>query len=87
MELGIAGRRALVTGVGDVGPLRVDDDVARGAERLPGGGDLLLAAGADRDVHALAHELLRDREAEALRAAGDERAATGDPKLHATPRG
>ena len=48
-------------GIGDVGPLRVDD-----AQLLGRGEDLVLVAGADRDADALADELAGDRGAESL---------------------
>ena len=55
--------------IGHVGALRVDVPSQLRACR----DDLLLVARADRDARALPHELLRDRKAEALRAAGDDR--------------
>ncbi len=64
-------------GIGHVGPLRVDD-----AQLFGRGEYLVLVACADRDAHALAHELAGDRSADPFRAAGDERVSSFEAELH-----
>ena len=72
---------AYLLGIGDVGPLRVDDGAVR-AQLLGRRQHLVLVPCADRHAHALAHELAGDRGADPLRAAGDERAASFETELH-----
>ena len=72
---------AYLLGIGDVGPLRMDDGAVR-AELLGRRQHLVLVPGADRDAHAFGHELTGDRGADPLRAAGDESAASLEPELH-----
>ena len=68
-------------GIGDVGPLGVDD-----AQLLGGGQDLLLVAGADRDPGALGDQFAGDRGAEPFRPSCDERPTPFEAEVHFSRR-
>jgi hypothetical protein len=70
----------------DVARLR-EDVCASCRELLPRALELLLAARADDELRAVRRELLREREAEAARRAGDERDAPFQVDRTRAPRG